>query len=157
MPRPPYRTSKLQEKPSALKREHQNIKFLIFFLFLWHNFALLGPNPIRIRIRNTVEQQRQLRQQNSLLLDSLCFSLTGGSEYPVQDGVEALAALLQGVGVVPLAQRFPLHRVEWKTLSKYDIQTIQICGCSPKYCAIQYSGSRPVSRIMYFYVSGSGT
>ena len=32
----------LQKKPSALKREHpavQNMKFLIFFLFLWVIFA----------------------------------------------------------------------------------------------------------------------
>jgi hypothetical protein len=41
-------TSNLQEKPSALKREHpalQNIKFLNFFLFLWVIFALLDPGP----------------------------------------------------------------------------------------------------------------
>ncbi len=33
--RPPYRTSKLQQKPSPLKREHpalQNMKFINFFL-----------------------------------------------------------------------------------------------------------------------------
>jgi hypothetical protein len=39
IPWPPYRTSKLQEKPSALKREHpalQNMKFLNFFIFLGH-------------------------------------------------------------------------------------------------------------------------
>jgi hypothetical protein len=39
------RTSKLQEKPSALKREHpalQNMKFLDFFLII---FALLDPDP----------------------------------------------------------------------------------------------------------------
>ncbi len=38
IPRPPWRTSKLQEKPSVLKREHpalQNMKFLNFFQFLW--------------------------------------------------------------------------------------------------------------------------
>ncbi len=38
--------SKLQEKASALKREHlapQNIEFLYFFLFLWVRFALLDP------------------------------------------------------------------------------------------------------------------
>jgi hypothetical protein len=42
------RTPKLQEKPSALKREHpaiQNMKFLHFFLFLWVIFALLDPDP----------------------------------------------------------------------------------------------------------------
>jgi hypothetical protein len=40
--------SKLQEKPSALIREHpalQNMKFLNFFLFLWVIFALLDPDP----------------------------------------------------------------------------------------------------------------
>jgi hypothetical protein len=39
---------KLQEKPSALKREHpvlKNIKILDFFLFLWVIFALLDPDP----------------------------------------------------------------------------------------------------------------
>jgi hypothetical protein len=37
---------KLQEEPSAHKREHpalQNMKFLDFFLFLWASFALLDP------------------------------------------------------------------------------------------------------------------
>ncbi len=40
--------SKLQEKPSAHKREHpalQNIKFLNFFLFLGIIFSLLDPDP----------------------------------------------------------------------------------------------------------------
>jgi hypothetical protein len=39
---------KLQEKPSALKREHpvlKNIKFWTFFLFLGIIFALLDPDP----------------------------------------------------------------------------------------------------------------
>jgi hypothetical protein len=39
--------SKLQKKPSALKREHpalQNMKILYFFLFLWVIFALLDPD-----------------------------------------------------------------------------------------------------------------
>ena len=39
---------KLQEKPSALKREHpvlKNMKILDFFLFLWVIFALLDPDP----------------------------------------------------------------------------------------------------------------
>ncbi len=47
--RPLYkRKPKLQEKPSALEREHpviQNMKFLYFFLFLWVIFALLDPDP----------------------------------------------------------------------------------------------------------------
>jgi hypothetical protein len=40
--------SKLQEKLSALKREHpaiQKMKFINFFLCLWVIFALLGPDP----------------------------------------------------------------------------------------------------------------
>jgi hypothetical protein len=62
---------KLQEKPSALKREHpelKNMKILDLFLFSWVVFALLVPDPdpqfecgsrssnlqIRIRIRNPV-------------------------------------------------------------------------------------------------------
>ena len=39
--------SKLQEKPSALKREHpalQKMKFMNFFLCLWVIFALLDPD-----------------------------------------------------------------------------------------------------------------
>ncbi len=39
---------KLQEKPSALKREHpalQNMKILYFFQFLWVIFAPLDPDP----------------------------------------------------------------------------------------------------------------
>jgi hypothetical protein len=39
--------SQLQEKPSALKREHpalQKMKFINFFLCLWVIFALLGPD-----------------------------------------------------------------------------------------------------------------
>jgi hypothetical protein len=45
---PLERTPKLQEKPSALKREHpvlKNMKILDFFLFLWVIFALLDPDP----------------------------------------------------------------------------------------------------------------
>jgi hypothetical protein len=37
----------VQEKPSALEREHpelENIKFLNLFLFLWVIFALLDPD-----------------------------------------------------------------------------------------------------------------
>jgi hypothetical protein len=40
--------SKLQEKPSALKREHpalQKMKFINFVLCLWVTFALLVPDP----------------------------------------------------------------------------------------------------------------
>ncbi len=55
--------SKIQEKPSALKREQpalQNMKFHNFS-FLWVIFALMDPdpdplawlNPVPIRIRNT--------------------------------------------------------------------------------------------------------
>ncbi len=59
--------SKLQEKPSALKREHpalQKMKFINLLLRLWVIFALLDPDPdtdpgiplnqdlIRIRIHN---------------------------------------------------------------------------------------------------------
>jgi hypothetical protein len=48
IPRPPLRTPKLQEKPSALRKEHpvlKNMKILNFFLFLWVIFALLDPDP----------------------------------------------------------------------------------------------------------------
>jgi hypothetical protein len=49
IPRPSERITKLQEKPSALKREHpalQNIIFLLF-TFLWVIFALLIRIPIQ--------------------------------------------------------------------------------------------------------------
>jgi hypothetical protein len=39
---------KLQEQPSAPKREHpvpKSMKILDFFLFLWVTFALLDPDP----------------------------------------------------------------------------------------------------------------
>jgi hypothetical protein len=48
IPRPSLRTPKLQEKPSALKREHpilKNMKILDFFLFLWVIFDFLDPDP----------------------------------------------------------------------------------------------------------------
>jgi hypothetical protein len=51
--RPSKRMSKLQDKPSALKRKHpaQKMKFIInfFSIFVGH-FCLLDPNPIRSRI-----------------------------------------------------------------------------------------------------------
>ncbi len=46
-PRPPWRTSKLQEKSSVLKRGYpafQNMKFFPFSIFMAH-FALLDPEP----------------------------------------------------------------------------------------------------------------
>jgi hypothetical protein len=51
IPRPPYRTSKLQKKPSALKRGHptlQYMNFQIFFYFKGH-FCPLGSG-FQIRI-----------------------------------------------------------------------------------------------------------
>jgi hypothetical protein len=48
IPRPPLRTPKLQEKPSALKREHpalQKMKILSFFLFFGVILSLLDPDP----------------------------------------------------------------------------------------------------------------
>jgi hypothetical protein len=42
-------TSKLHEKPSALKREHpalQKMTFLNFFLFFWVIFAFLDPETL---------------------------------------------------------------------------------------------------------------
>ncbi len=48
IPRPPKSMSKLQKKPSALKRGHpplQNMNFYKFFLLLWVIFALLDPDP----------------------------------------------------------------------------------------------------------------
>jgi hypothetical protein len=50
IPRPPERTSKLQQKPSPLKREHpalQNMKFINFFYFC----GSFLPSWIRIRIQ----------------------------------------------------------------------------------------------------------
>ncbi len=45
---PPKRTHNLQEKPSALRKEHparQNMKILYFFLNLWVIFAFMDPDP----------------------------------------------------------------------------------------------------------------
>ncbi len=42
IPRPPYRTPKLQEKKI---QRFKNMKILYFFLFLWVIFALLDPDP----------------------------------------------------------------------------------------------------------------
>ncbi len=45
IPRPPLSMHKLQEKPSALKREHpvfKNMKILDFFQFLWVIFCPSG-------------------------------------------------------------------------------------------------------------------
>ncbi len=71
IPRPPWRASKLQDRPSALKREHKALQnmdifsLFYFFIFLWVILALLtfpmwirvqtGKNqcgPKRIRIHN---------------------------------------------------------------------------------------------------------
>ncbi len=42
---PPLRTFKLQNKPSALKREHPALQNMVdFYLFLWVIFALLDPD-----------------------------------------------------------------------------------------------------------------
>ncbi len=77
---PPWRTSKLLKKPSALKRGHptlQNMKFLKKILLFWVIFALLDPDPltrlnpdlirirIRIRIRNpALKDSESWPQQN---------------------------------------------------------------------------------------------
>jgi hypothetical protein len=43
-PKPPLRVSKLQENPSAQKKEHPAHEILNFFLFLWVLFAFLDPD-----------------------------------------------------------------------------------------------------------------
>jgi hypothetical protein len=86
IPWPPLRTSKLQKKPSTLKREHQalqNIKFLNFFLLLWVIFALVDPDPIGIRIRNpgmTIKYRygTVFKEFYFLLCISLLLGLNGG-------------------------------------------------------------------------------
>jgi hypothetical protein len=87
--------SKLQEKTSALKREHpalQKMKIITFFLCLWVIFALLDPDPgtdpgtplnpdsIRIRIHNTgfgsfLKSRTVVRIRNSWRLDQEVFDL----------------------------------------------------------------------------------
>ncbi len=42
-PRPPWRTPKLQQKPSTLKREHTALPKMKFINFLWVIFALPDP------------------------------------------------------------------------------------------------------------------
>jgi hypothetical protein len=49
IPRPPQRTSKLQEKPSPSKKIIEHFKtwnFLTFLLLLWIIFALVDPDPV---------------------------------------------------------------------------------------------------------------
>jgi hypothetical protein len=48
----PLRTSKLQKKPLGIKREHPALQNMNFVLHLWVIFALLDPDPIRIRTLN---------------------------------------------------------------------------------------------------------
>ncbi len=55
---------KLQEKPSALKREHPallKMKLIHFFLFFWVIFVLLDPDPTQIRIRIRIQTQIRIR------------------------------------------------------------------------------------------------
>jgi hypothetical protein len=59
IPRPPRRASKLQERPSAINREHQalhNFKFLNFFLFLWVIYHFCPPSlqPKKITMRSQI-------------------------------------------------------------------------------------------------------
>ncbi len=64
-PRPPLRTSKLKEKPSALKREHpalQKIKFINFFLFLWVIFCPPGSGS---GLRNRIQGPQWVRIHNT--------------------------------------------------------------------------------------------
>ncbi len=55
--------SKLQDKPSVLKREHpavQKMKFITFVLFEWVIFALLDPDPdceFQSRSREPIESR----------------------------------------------------------------------------------------------------
>jgi hypothetical protein len=81
--------SKLQKKPSALKRGHptlQNMNFYKFFLLLWVTFALLDPdpgpltrlNPDPIRIRNPAFKLPTVRMR-----PSVCAVLGGVGETAV--------------------------------------------------------------------------
>jgi hypothetical protein len=81
--------SKLQEKPSALKREHpalQKMEFSNIFLCLWVIFALLDPdldsesgpypgtqlNPDPIRIHNTEKKYKFCSSGNYSSVDRSC-------------------------------------------------------------------------------------
>jgi hypothetical protein len=58
IPGPPKRTSKLQEKPSALKREHpalQQLKFISFFSIFVSHFCLPGSGSGSHRVRIPIE------------------------------------------------------------------------------------------------------
>jgi hypothetical protein len=54
-----------------------------------------------------------VKRKRSRGMKIIFYMLTGCPEYSVQDRVEALAALLQRVGVIPLTQGFTLHSIEW--------------------------------------------
>ncbi len=75
--------SKLQKKPSALKREHpalQYMKFLIFFLLLWVIFALLDPDRIRIRNHAGTGPIPDMRLQDEMELLSGSSSFVGSTQ-----------------------------------------------------------------------------
>jgi hypothetical protein len=91
----------LQEKPSALKREHpalQKMKFIKKFLCLWFIFALLDPDmdpetplypdPIRIRKRIRIRIHSTALQIQSLLLHVYHLK-------PSQSGLEILAHIVR--------------------------------------------------------------
>jgi hypothetical protein len=64
-------TTKPQEKPSALKREHlalQKIKFIICFQFFWPIFALLDPDT-DTDLRNA--QNPDTQQCNTVVIRAL--------------------------------------------------------------------------------------
>jgi hypothetical protein len=61
-PRPPWRTSKLQEKPPAFKKRTSSTSKQLFFYFFLYFFCLLGsgssrPKVMRIRISNSVKSK----------------------------------------------------------------------------------------------------
>ncbi len=77
IPRPPWRTSKLQEKPLALRREHrafQNIKITSFSVFGGH-FSSPGsgfsrPKPMRIHVDPDPYPQHWSKNSFSVVIHS---------------------------------------------------------------------------------------
>ena len=62
--------SKLQEKPSAFRREHSALqdKFLNFFPFLWVIFALLDPDPDPLTLLNPDTALKHCSNLNNIFI-----------------------------------------------------------------------------------------
>ncbi len=115
--------NKLQEKPSALKREHpalQKMKCINFFLFLWVIFALLDTDPEAhgIRIQSV---------SVTLLLVSKCsiFYFLGLYEEPPSSRRSLQPSLFQNMKFLNFYPDFGGH---FFCLSGIRVRVLWLCG-----------------------------